>query len=153
MVIYLIFHFVSEFFQINKMSHKALASAVNDIGSVVSLMDRMAGSAPGNGSRAAVGEDLAAMTKCRLQARNLMSQDGNTATKKMKRHMNSIPLSTVSSGGTVTNSFQQYNNEESLEIKSTATSRIKRPRLEVWHILMHIKVILLTCKFIIGNEY
>ncbi|XP_057852900.2 mediator of RNA polymerase II transcription subunit 15a isoform X2 [Cryptomeria japonica] len=120
---------------INKMSHKALASAVNDIGSVVSLMDRMAGSAPGNGSRAAVGEDLAAMTKCRLQARNLMSQDGNAATKKMKRHMNSIPLSTVSSGGTVTNSFQQYNNEESLEIKSTATSRIKRPRLEMSHVL------------------
>ncbi|KAH9317431.1 hypothetical protein KI387_019200 [Taxus chinensis] len=120
---------------INSMSPKAFASAVNDIGSVVSLIDRMAGSAPGNGSRAAVGEDLVAMTKCRLQARNLMSQDVSAAARKMRRHMNSMPLSTISSGGTVTNSLQQHINQESPEMESTATSRIKRPRLETSHVL------------------
>jgi PAX-interacting protein 1 len=120
---------------INSMSPKALSSAVNDIGSVVSLIDRMAGSAPGNGSRAAVGEDLVAMTKCRLQARNLMSQDGSAATKRMRRRMSSMPLSTASSGGSVTNSLQQHNNLESPEMESTATSKIKRPRLEMNHAL------------------
>eukprot|EP01018_Ginkgo_biloba_P012217 Gb_25435 [translate_table: standard] len=120
---------------INLMSSKALTSAVSDISSVVSLIDRMAGSAPGNGSRAAVGEDLVAMTKCRLQARNLMSQDGSAATKKMRRRMSSMPLSTASSGGSVTNSLQQHNNLESPEMESTATSKIKRPRLEINHAL------------------
>ena len=52
------------------MSPKAFSSVVNDIGSVVSLIDRMARSAPGNGSRAVVGEDLVSMTKCRLQRIN-----------------------------------------------------------------------------------
>jgi len=120
---------------INSMSPKALSSAVNDIGSVVSLIDRMAGSAPGNGSRAAAGEDLVAMTKCRLQARNLMSQDGSAATKRMRRCMSSMPLSTAASGGSVTNSLQQHNNVESPEMESTATSNIKRPRLEMNHAL------------------
>ncbi|KAL6501469.1 hypothetical protein OROGR_026602 [Orobanche gracilis] len=51
---------------IKSMSPKALSASISDIGSVVSMVDRIAGSAPGNGSRAAVGEDLVAMTKCRV---------------------------------------------------------------------------------------
>ncbi|KAL2478114.1 Mediator of RNA polymerase II transcription subunit 15a [Forsythia ovata] len=47
---------------VKSMSPKALSSSVSDISSVVSMIDRIAGSAPGNGSRAAVGEDLVAMT-------------------------------------------------------------------------------------------
>ena len=43
------------------ISANALSSSVNDIVSVVSMIDRIAGSAPGNGSRATVGEDLVAM--------------------------------------------------------------------------------------------
>ena len=69
----------------------------------------MEGSAPCNGSRAVVGEDLVAMTKCRLQRRNLMSQDGNAATKRMRSCMNSMPLDTATPGGSVTNSLQQHN--------------------------------------------
>ena len=93
----------------NSMSPKGFSSIMNDIGSFVRLIDRMAGSAPGNGSRAAVGEDLVAMTKCRLQRRNLMSQDGSAATKRMRRCMSTMPLSTAASGGSVTNSLQQHN--------------------------------------------
>ncbi|KAH9317438.1 hypothetical protein KI387_019207, partial [Taxus chinensis] len=119
----------------NLMSPKAFASAVNDIRSVVSLNDRMAGSAPGNGSRAAVGEDLVAMTKCRLQARNLKSQDDSATSKKTGRCISSMPVSTVSSGGSVINSLQQHNNQGSPEMESTATSRIKRPRMEMSHAL------------------
>ena len=91
------------------MSPKAFSSVLNDIGLVVRLIDRMAGSAPCNGSRAVVGEDLVAMTKCHLQRINLMSQDGSAATKRMRHFMSSMSFSTAASGGSVTNSLQQHN--------------------------------------------
>ncbi|KAJ6842711.1 mediator of RNA polymerase II transcription subunit 15a [Iris pallida] len=115
---------------------KALSSSVSDIGSVVTMIDRVAGSAPGNGSRAAVGEDLVAMTKCRLQAKNFMSQDGGATTKKMKRHTSAMPLNNVSSAGSVNDSFKQLHGLESSELESTATSRIKRHKTEVNHSLL-----------------
>ncbi|KAI5593611.1 hypothetical protein BDE02_03G025200 [Populus trichocarpa] len=51
---------------VKSLSPKALSASVGDIGSVVSMIDRLAGSAAGNGSRAAAGEDLVAMTGCHL---------------------------------------------------------------------------------------
>ncbi|XP_024448048.1 mediator of RNA polymerase II transcription subunit 15a isoform X3 [Populus trichocarpa] len=51
---------------VKSLSPKALSASVGDIGSVVSMIDRIAGSAAGNGSRAAAGEDLVAMTGCHL---------------------------------------------------------------------------------------
>lgn len=119
--------------QVRSISPKAFSSSVSDIGSVVSMIDRIAGSAPGNGSRAAVGEDLVAMTKCRLQARNFMSHDGSAATKKMRRHTSAMPLNAVSSVGSVNDSFKQLSSMETSELESTATSRIKRHRIEVWY--------------------
>lgn len=110
------------------MSDKALQSSVQDIYSVVSMNDRIAGSAPGNGSRAAVGEDLVAMTKCRLQARNYFTQDGPTGTKKMKRYTTS---NVVSSSSSLNDSFWQVNYSETPELESTATSNAKRPKIEV----------------------
>lgn len=118
-------------FQVQSLTPKALSSSVGDIGSVVSMIDRMAGSAPGNGSRAAVGEDLVAMTKCRLQARNFMSQDGGATAKKMKRHTSAMPLNNVFSPGSVNDTFKQLHGYESSELESTATSRIKRLKPEV----------------------
>lgn len=114
------------------MSPKALSASVSDIGSVVSMIDRIAGSAPGNGSRAAVGEDLVAMTKCRLQARNFITQDGtNNGTRKMKRYTSAMPLNVVSSAGSMNDSFKQLTGSEASDLESTATSNIKKPRLEV----------------------
>ncbi|XP_060182673.1 mediator of RNA polymerase II transcription subunit 15a isoform X2 [Lycium barbarum] len=118
---------------VKNMSAKALNSSVSDISSVVSMMDRIAGSAPGNGSRAAVGEDLVAMTKCRLQARNYFTQDGPTGTKKMKRYTTS---NVVSSNGSVNDSFWQLNFSEASELESTATSDVKKSRAEVNHALV-----------------
>lgn len=115
------------------MSDKALNSSVSDISSVVSMTDRIAGSAPGNGSRAAVGEDLVAMTKCRLQARNYFTQDGPTGTKKMKRYTTS---NVVSSSSSLNDGLQQLNCSEAPELDSTATSNSKRPKLEVNHALV-----------------
>ncbi|KAI3851558.1 hypothetical protein MKW92_040659 [Papaver armeniacum] len=97
---------------VNSISPKAFSASVSDIGSVISMIDRIAGSPPGNGSRAAVGEDLAAMTKCRIHARNFIQQDGSPARKKMRP-------------GSMNDNF-----------KPTATSRMKRARDEANHALM-----------------
>ncbi|KAF4386189.1 hypothetical protein F8388_016441 [Cannabis sativa] len=113
---------------VKAMSPKALNASVRDIGSVVSMVDRFAGSAPGNGSRAAVGEDLVAMTNCRLQVRNFMSHDGTNGTRKMKRYTSAMPLNVVSSASSI-------NDSEKSELESTATSGIKRSKLEAIHAL------------------
>ncbi|XP_062191600.1 mediator of RNA polymerase II transcription subunit 15a-like isoform X2 [Phragmites australis] len=115
--------------------HQSLITAVSDIGSVVSMIDRIAGSAPGNGSRAAVGEDLVAMTKCRLQARNFIAHDGSGTSKKMKRDTSAMPLN-VSSAGSVNDSFKQSYSVDTPELQSTATSCVKWQKIEVNHALM-----------------
>ncbi|KAJ8424491.1 hypothetical protein Cgig2_014403 [Carnegiea gigantea] len=118
---------------VKSISPKALNASVSDIGSVVSMIDRIAGSAPGNGSRATVGEDLVAMTKCRLQARNFLTQDGSTGTKRMRRHTSAMPLNAASSVGSMSDSFKGL---ETSELESTATSSIKKTRIEVNHALL-----------------
>ncbi|XP_041014898.1 mediator of RNA polymerase II transcription subunit 15a-like isoform X2 [Juglans microcarpa x Juglans regia] len=121
---------------VKSMSPKSLSASVSDIGSVVSMIDRIAGSAPGNGSRAAVGEDLVAMTKCRLQARNFIIQDGSNGTRKMRRYTSAMPLNVVSSAGSMNDSFKQLSGSETSDLESTATSSVKRPRIEVNHALL-----------------
>lgn len=121
---------------VKSISKKALVASVGDISSVVSMVDRIAGSAPGNGSRAAVGEDLVAMTKCRLQARNFFTQDGPTGTKKMRRSTSAMPSNVVSSVGSANDSMRQLNSSDAFELESTATSSIKRPRNEANHALV-----------------
>lgn len=113
------------------MSPKTLSAAVSDLGSVVSMNDRIAGSAPGNGSRAAVGEDLVSMTNCRLQARNFITQDGTNGIKRMKRYTSVIPLNVISSAGGMNDSIKQLSDSEASDVDSTATSSIKRPKIEV----------------------
>ncbi|KAL6660917.1 hypothetical protein ACP70R_000301 [Stipagrostis hirtigluma subsp. patula] len=114
---------------------QSLSAAVSDIGSVVSMIDRIAGSAPGNGSRAAVGEDLVAMTKCRLQARNFITHDGSGTSKKMKRDTSAMPLN-VSSAGSVNDSLKQSYSVDTPELQPTATSRVKWQKIEINHALM-----------------
>ena len=74
------------------MSPLALAAAVSEIGSVVSMTDKIAETAPSYGWRATIGQDLATMTKCRLQARNfIVTRDGTSGTKKMRRDFSAMP--------------------------------------------------------------
>ena len=113
------------------ISPQSLSSALSDIGSVVSMVDRIAGSAPGNGSRASVGEDFVAKTKCRLQARNFMAQEGMTPTKKMKRGTTAMPLSVYSLEGSVGDNCKQFACSETSDLESTATSVGKKARTEV----------------------
>lgn len=117
--------------QLRTTQRQSLTAAVSDIASVVSMIDRIAGSAPGNGSRAAVGEDLVAMTKCRLQARNFITHDGSGTSKKIKRDTSAMPLN-VSSPGSVNDSLKQSYSVDTPELQSTATSRVKWQKTEVW---------------------
>ncbi|XP_050205171.1 mediator of RNA polymerase II transcription subunit 15a-like isoform X2 [Mercurialis annua] len=121
---------------VKSISSRSLGAAISDIGSVVSMIDRIAGSAPGNGSRAAVGEDLVAMTNCRLQARNFITQDGMSGTRKMRRYASAMPLNIVSSASSISDSFKQFNGPEVSDLESTATSSVKRLRLEANHALL-----------------
>ncbi|XP_078444068.1 mediator of RNA polymerase II transcription subunit 15a-like isoform X2 [Wolffia australiana] len=108
---------------VQSLSQTALSSSLSDIGSVLTMSDRMAGSAPGKGSRAAIGEDLVAITKCRLQARSFVtSQEVSGNAKKMKRHANAMPLIAASS-------VTSAKNEEA-ELESMASSKKKKLKSE-----------------------
>ncbi|KAK9682732.1 hypothetical protein RND81_10G092800 [Saponaria officinalis] len=121
---------------VKSASPKALTAAISDISSVVSMVDRIAGSAPGNGSRATVGEDLVAMTKCRLQARNILTQDGSSGAKRMRRYTSAMPLHMGASAGSGNDSLKQLNGPFTPELESTATSGVKKARIEVNHALL-----------------
>ncbi|CAJ2656333.1 unnamed protein product [Trifolium pratense] len=121
---------------VQSMSTETLTAAVNDISSVVSMSDMIAGAAPGNGSRAAVGEDLVSMTNCRLQARNFITQDGTSGIRKIKRYTSARPLNVVSSAGSKNDSTNQLSASEASQQESTATSNVKKPKAEVNHALL-----------------
>jgi PAX-interacting protein 1 len=113
------------------MSTETLTAAVNDISSVVSMSDMIAGSAPGNGSRAAVGEDLVSMTNCRLQARNFITQDGTSGIRKIKRYTSARPLNVVSSAGSKNDSIKELSASEASQQEPTVTSNVKKQKVEV----------------------
>ncbi|CAL2262967.1 unnamed protein product [Prunus armeniaca] len=112
---------------VKSMSSNALSASVSDIGLVVS-MSRIAASAPGKGSRDAVGEDLITMTKCCRQGGNVLTRDGTNGSRKIRRFASAVPLNVVPSAGN--DSFRQLASSETSDLESTATSRIKRPRIE-----------------------
>ncbi|XP_058728872.1 mediator of RNA polymerase II transcription subunit 15a-like [Vicia villosa] len=121
---------------VQSMSTETLTAAVNDISSVVSMSDRIAGSAPGNGSRAAVGEDLVSMTNCRLQARNFITQDGTNGIRKIKRYTSARPLNVKSSAVSKNDSIKQLSASEASQQESTATTNFKKPKAEATHALL-----------------
>ncbi|KAF9587764.1 hypothetical protein IFM89_005496 [Coptis chinensis] len=116
---------------VKSMSHKALRASVSEMYSTVSVVDMIAGSNPGNHSEARVGEDLAAMVKHSLLASNFLSQDGVVTAKNMNFHSSGLPMTVVTSDGSVCHSSKLSNGMETSDLDSTATSRIKRPRVEV----------------------
>ena len=109
-------------------------SRVEDLSQVTKtkVQARAIGSPDGSGnqSRAVVGEDLSHITKSKAQARALASPDGSVINRKLKRRIDSMALSVMSSVGSVANSLQRPNDLD-LETESTATSKIKRPKIEV----------------------
>ncbi|KAI5410706.1 hypothetical protein KIW84_056012 [Lathyrus oleraceus] len=76
------------------------------------------------------------MTNCRLQARNFITQDGVNGTRRMKRSANATLLNVASSTRSVNDSFKQLSAMEASDLESTATSNIKKPRIEANHALL-----------------
>ncbi|KAI9084592.1 hypothetical protein K1719_033580 [Acacia pycnantha] len=111
---------------VKALSSKDLSAAVSGIASVVSMMDRIPGSAPGNGFRAAVDEDLVAMTKCHLRARNFINQYGTNGTKRMRRYVSAMPLNIVSSPDCMNDSMKQLNALEAVDLDSATTATFPR---------------------------
>ncbi|CAL5381474.1 unnamed protein product [Camellia sinensis] len=123
---------------VRSMSYEALSSSVSDMESIVRMVERTAGSIPGNGSRSAVGEDLVPVTNFRLQGAKL---DGNSMTMKMRRYARAMPSNTVASG-CITDSCKQFTDPKTCDESSTATLHNKRPRVEVnWTLLKEIREI------------
>ncbi|KAJ3697854.1 hypothetical protein LUZ61_001559 [Rhynchospora tenuis] len=131
------------------MPQDRLSAAVKDIASVVALVDRIAGSAPGNGSRAAIGDDLLAMAKCQLQAKDLVHPDvgvgtpagASPPTKMIKRDIRALPLDSNNNYGfspdsdSVTDNLKASSHDTS-KMPSAATSFSKGLKSKLHHALL-----------------
>ena len=100
------------------------------------MNDKLACSAPGNGSRSQVGEDLVAMTQCCSQIQSLLSQDGSSR-KRMKHDTIFMPLNVISPIGNVNDSYNPRYDLDISKLKSTATSGVKRKKTKVRYYLFY----------------
>lgn len=122
--------------QIDSIPRANLIAAVNDMNAVISCSDRLAASGPGNGSRAAVGDDLAALTQSRLQARAVIqasSQNSSnlSSAKRRRRHMDSMAVSTILRDGTLLNSLLHRPFDAAQLGTNNMVSHIKSSRIKV----------------------
>jgi PAX-interacting protein 1 len=111
-----------------------LAAAVNEMNAMINCSDRLSASGPGTGSRAVVGEDLAALTQARLQARAFQAQasqdnSGGNA-KRRRRNVDSMALSTISRDGIHLNSLHRPF-DPMHPLRSNVVSLIKSPYIKV----------------------
>ena len=97
-------------FQVQSLSPKKLSSPVRDMRSVIRMIDGNGGLAPGNDSRVATG-DLTAIT-----------------------------LNVMPSAGSMNDSSQQSYELKISGLESTATSNLKRQKVEVWYYRIHFLV-------------
>lgn len=111
---------------VKSISPKALSASVQEIGSVGSMIDRIARTTDCNESRAAISLDLVANTRYHLQVQNL---SGSPPSEKMNRHISAMAFDELSPSVIKVNNLKQLRGQIS-DIDSTANSRIKRPRIE-----------------------
>lgn len=110
------------------MSPKALSDSVSEIGSVVSLVDGVAGSAPFLDSRGSIGEDLGAIGKIHPLSRYFSWHCNAFGMGKMKRSINASSTNEMTLAGMEKSDLTGV---EKSELESPAISHIKRPRIEV----------------------
>lgn len=113
------------------ISSKELSATIGDIGSVIGITDWISSSLPANGSRAAIGEDLVAMTKSSLQARYLKGWNDTSGTRKRNRCTNWIASNPSPMNVSMNDGFRQCIDVEKPKLEPSAMSCIKRPRIEV----------------------
>ncbi|CAL5356681.1 unnamed protein product [Camellia sinensis] len=114
---------------VKSVSPKALSTSVRDIGLVINTIDRIAGTTTYDEFGVAISDDLAANISHCLQGRNF-SLDCEGTSSKRKRHISTTASDFLS---------LPLNENDGLErlccqtpdVVSNATSRIKRPRIEL----------------------
>jgi PAX-interacting protein 1 len=112
--------------KVDSMDPELYRAAVYDMFDIVSCAEKLGASAPGTGSRAAIGEDLPAKTRALLQARANSQESNNVA--KRRRRVESIPLTMISADGTVTNTLHRpYHNP----VGHSMVSHINSPRIPI----------------------
>ncbi|XP_042956549.1 mediator of RNA polymerase II transcription subunit 15a-like isoform X1 [Carya illinoinensis] len=121
---------------VNLISSKELSATIGDIGSVIGITDWISSSLPANGSRAAIGEDLVAMTKSSLQARYLKGWNDTSGTRKRNRCTNWIASNPSPMNVSMNDGFRQCIDVEKPKLEPSAMSCIKRPRIEAKHALL-----------------
>ncbi|WCJ41943.1 Mediator of RNA polymerase II transcription subunit 15a [Euphorbia peplus] len=112
------------------MSSEALCASVNNIGSVVNMIDRIAEPPIDYGSGAAL--DDVANANHRLQDRIFISPDEMMRTRKLKR---ATLLNDLSSADSESDKLM-FGGDDASDFESTETSRTKRPRIEANHALL-----------------
>ncbi|MCL7036489.1 hypothetical protein MKW94_006318 [Papaver nudicaule] len=118
---------------VESISSKALSASMDDIGLAVSMVDGFAASRPGEGSRYSIPEDLVATTGMHVKAMNFGLINDSSLKKKLKRcYSTESSLNAMPSDYTENDSSKKVNNfEVSEQLRSTATSGIKRSRVEM----------------------
>ncbi|XP_013644474.2 probable mediator of RNA polymerase II transcription subunit 15c isoform X1 [Brassica napus] len=102
-------------------SPESLAQSINEMSSVISLTDRLAGCVQSiGGSRARVPQDLSERTRLRLQR-----GETNPTNKRFKRSITTQPIDITSE----TERYKQFSSLES-EVDSTASSGSKANKIE-----------------------
>ena len=81
------------------MPRASLRAAVDEMIDIISCAEKLGASAPGTGSRAAIGEDLPAKTRSLMQARAISQESSNLP--KKRRRVDSIALNMISADGTI----------------------------------------------------
>ncbi|KAJ8433869.1 hypothetical protein Cgig2_032080 [Carnegiea gigantea] len=102
---------------VSSISHHALKSSIDDICSVMSMVDGMETNASRAGSRSALGQDLARTTLCRIQARSFSLQGGSYGMGVTKPCMCPVPT-------------EIRNDSEKSSHELTTENLRKKPRIE-----------------------
>ncbi|KAL7199450.1 hypothetical protein ACSBR2_021677 [Camellia fascicularis] len=115
--------------EVESVSPKALSASVRDIGLVINTIDRIAGTTTYDEFGVAISDDLAADISHCLQGRNF-SLDCESTSSKRKRHISTTKSDFLSLLLNENDGLERLCCQ-TLDVVSTATSRIKRPRIEL----------------------
>ncbi|XP_057466942.1 mediator of RNA polymerase II transcription subunit 15a-like isoform X1 [Actinidia eriantha] len=116
---------------VETISPRVLSSSVQDIGAVIDMTDRIS-VITASESRVAIGDYLGTDTSHRLQGRTFSLDCGSASSKlkKRSRSIRTIALDLLSSPFNE-NDGLEWPSCQTIDMDSTATSRIKRPRTEL----------------------
>ncbi|KAG0628828.1 hypothetical protein M758_1G055600 [Ceratodon purpureus] len=113
--------------KVDSMPRASLRAAVDEMNDIISCAEKLGASAPGTGSRAAIGEDLPAKTRSLIQARAISQESSNLP--KKRRRVDSIALNMISADGTISNTLHRPCHNT--DVMNYMVSHINSPRIKV----------------------